>query len=222
MLDLLGRIFLVIYFLTFFAYGTYSMAVQIASIGQLKITPFVVAARLPTLLFVGLSAVLTIIRLPPVKDSIGWSSRAVAVAGTFIISLAVVLPRQQPPILLHLAAAFLGTLGIGLSIYCLAWLGRSFSIDAQARRLVTRGPYSIVRHPLYLCECIGLASVPLDNPTVGAVALYLCFVGLQFWRAKYEEKILSAAFEGYTQYMAVVPMLVPRSLSFRRRSRRRN
>jgi protein-S-isoprenylcysteine O-methyltransferase Ste14 len=210
MLDTLGKGLLIIVYSAFFIRSIYLLSQSVSASNDLKGAIFVAAAGLPTLVFVGMFAVLTMIRLPPVKDSAGWPSRFVAIAGTFVTGLAIVLPRQQAPILLYLAALFFGTLGFGLAVYCLAWLGRSLSIDAQARRLVTGGPYSIIRHPLYVCESIGLASIPLANPTLLAVALYILFLGLQLWRAKNEERILASAFPEYAKYSASVPMLLPR------------
>jgi protein-S-isoprenylcysteine O-methyltransferase Ste14 len=209
-LDTLGRVSLVIIYAAFFIRGVYLTSQSVAGANDLKAAIFIAAATVPSLAFMGMFAALTVIRLTPVKDSAGWSSRLVAIAGTFVTGLAIILPRQQPPIPLYVAALFLGTLGFGLAAYCLAWLGRSLSIDAQARRLVTRGPYSLVRHPLYVCECIGLASIPLGNPTFFTIALYVLFLGLQFWRAKNEERILASAFPEYAQYAATVPMLWPR------------
>jgi protein-S-isoprenylcysteine O-methyltransferase Ste14 len=214
MLDTLGKVSLVAVYSTFFIRGVYLLVQSVAGAKNLMAAILVAAAGLPSLAFLGMFATLTVVRLPPVKDSAGWSTRLVAIAGTFITGLAVILPREEPPVLLYLAAVFSGTLGFGLAAYCLAWLGRSLSIDAQARRLVTGGPYSLVRHPLYLCESIGLASIPLSNPTFPAIALYVLFLGLQFWRATNEERILASAFPEYAKYTDSVPMLLPR---FKRR-----
>jgi protein-S-isoprenylcysteine O-methyltransferase Ste14 len=210
MLDTLGKALLIIAYSALFIRGVYLFSQNVAASNDLKGAIFVAAAGLPTLVFVGMFIVLTTIRLPPVKDSAGWSSRLVAIAGTFVTLFAIILPYQRPPILFYFAAVFFGSLGFGLAVYCLTWLGRSLSIDAQARRLVTGGPYSIIRHPLYVCECIGLASIPLGNPTFFAIALYVLFLGLQFWRAKNEERILASAFPEYAEYAATVPMLLPR------------
>jgi protein-S-isoprenylcysteine O-methyltransferase Ste14 len=210
MLDKLGKVSLVVVYSAFFIRGVYLLVQSVAGANDLRTAILVASAGLPSLAFLGMFAALTIIRLPPVKDSVGWSTRLVAIAGTFVTGLAIILPREQPPILLYLAAVFSGTLGFGLAAYCLAWLGRSLSIDAQARRLVTGGPYAIVRHPLYLFEAIGLASIPLSNPKFFAIALYVMFLALQFWRAKNEERILSSAFPAYANYAASVPMLLPR------------
>jgi protein-S-isoprenylcysteine O-methyltransferase Ste14 len=58
-------------------------------------------------------------------------------------------PRHDLSIGLNLLSAGLIVVGHLLAVYALAWLGRSFSIMAEARRLVTDGPYAVVRHPLY-------------------------------------------------------------------------
>jgi protein-S-isoprenylcysteine O-methyltransferase Ste14 len=210
MLDTLGKVSLILVHSAFFIRGAYLLAQSVAGANDLRAAILIAAFGLPALAFLGLFTALTVVRLPPVKDSVGWSTRLVAIAGTFITGLAVILPREQPPMLFYFAAVFFGALGFGLAAYCLAWLGRSVSIDAQARRLVTGGPYATVRHPLYLCEAIGLASIPLGNPTFLAIGLYVLFLALQFWRAKNEERILSSAFPDYAKYAATVPMLLPR------------
>ena len=210
MLDTLGKVSLILVHSAFFIRGAYLLAQSVAGANDLRAAILIAASGLPALAFLGLFTALTVVRLPPVKDSVGWSTRLVAIAGTFITGLAVILPREQPPVSLYFAAVFLGSMGFGLAAYCLAWLGRSVSIDAQARRLVTGGPYATVRHPLYLCEAIGLASIPLSNPTFLAIGLYVLFLALQFRRAKNEERILSSAFPDYAKYAANVPMLLPR------------
>jgi protein-S-isoprenylcysteine O-methyltransferase Ste14 len=45
------------------------------------------------------------------------------------------------------------------ALYVVIELGRSFSVMPEARRLVTNGPYSVIRHPVYLGEAVALAGV---------------------------------------------------------------
>ena len=49
------------------------------------------------------------------------------------------------------------------SVYCLYYLGRSFSIMACARELVTHGPYGVIRHPLYVAEAITVLGIIIAN-----------------------------------------------------------
>jgi protein-S-isoprenylcysteine O-methyltransferase Ste14 len=51
--------------------------------------------------------------------------------------------------------------GNALAVLVLVQLGRSFSIMAEARRLVTSGVYRWVRHPLYLAEELAVIGIVL-------------------------------------------------------------
>jgi protein-S-isoprenylcysteine O-methyltransferase Ste14 len=83
-----------------------------------------------------------------------------------------------------------------------AWLGSSFSILVEARPLVARGPYRLVRHPIYLGQLIATAGVLLlrfSSVNAGAWAL---FVALQVARAVLEERKMLRATPGYAEYRA--------------------
>jgi protein-S-isoprenylcysteine O-methyltransferase Ste14 len=100
-------------------------------------------------------------------------------------------------------------LGTLLSIYCLYFLGKSFSIMATARSLVSTGPYGIVRHPLYLAEAITVAGIILAHWSPLAVLLGLSQLAFQVRRMFNEEAVLRSAFSEYEDYSAKVPMMIP-------------
>ena len=80
--------------------------------------------------------------------------------------------------------------GAAIAVTSLVVLGRSFGFAAADRGLVTRGPYAIVRHPLYFSYLLSgsgflLQSVSLRNALV-LIFGSLCNVG----RALAEERIL--------------------------------
>src|SRR5262245_5424733 len=54
-----------------------------------------------------------------------------------------------------IAGLIMVTVAAGLSFASLIALGRSFGIRPALRTLVMRGPYRIVRHPMYLSYIIG-------------------------------------------------------------------
>jgi protein-S-isoprenylcysteine O-methyltransferase Ste14 len=93
--------------------------------------------------------------------------------------------------------------GLALSLLARAQLGRSFSIRAQARRLVTTGLYSKFRHPIYLFRGIAFLGLFI---ALGKWIPTLCFIliyPLQILRARKEEKVLEEAFgEEYRRYKA--------------------
>ncbi len=99
--------------------------------------------------------------------------------------------------------------GTILSIMCLRRLGRSFSIMASARELVTRGPYGIVRHPLYCAELVTVIGVVIAHGSILALAAGGIWLGLQYQRARFEEVVLREAFPAYDDYARRVPMMIP-------------
>jgi protein-S-isoprenylcysteine O-methyltransferase Ste14 len=100
----------------------------------------------------------------------------------------------------------------------LAWsilsLGKNFSVLPEARALAQRGPYQIVRHPMYLGYCalwiawaagFGFAVLPWIWAALGIL--------LYFYRARVEERKLRAFVPGYAEYSEKVPGLIPFSKS---------
>ena len=81
-------------------------------------------------------------------------------------------------------------------------LGDAFTTRAEARRLVTRGLYARIPHPIYLfAEGAGVGLwLFLGLPWV-AVLLLLVATPIQLWRARREARVLEAAFgEAYRAY----------------------
>ena len=113
--------------------------------------------------------------------------------------------------LLQVLGLFMVLVGSVLSAYVISWLGKSFSIMAEARKLVTAGPYAIVRHPLYVTEELAIIGMLLLNLSTPVVALVVLHFLLQLRRMHHEEGILRKAFPEYDAYAAVTPMLVPGS-----------
>ena len=95
---------------------------------------------------------------------------------------------------------------VGISLWALAriQLGSSFSVGAQARRLVTAGLYSKFRNPIYLFGGIGYLGLLIALGNWIVLALFLVFNSCQIPRIRKEEKVLEAAFgESYRRYKAM-------------------
>lgn len=86
--------------------------------------------------------------------------------------------------------------GNAIDVWAYSVLFRSFSVVAEARALVTRGPYRFVRHPVYFGQIIAQAGLWLFFASAhgGWVAFYLVFVSIQLYRSRAEERVLEAAF----------------------------
>jgi protein-S-isoprenylcysteine O-methyltransferase Ste14 len=81
---------------------------------------------------------------------------------------------------------------------------------AEARRMVTNGPYALVRHPLYVCEEIALIGILIQVISPAALIIAITHGLLQFRRILNEEKLLRATFPEYEGYAARTPRLIPR------------
>jgi protein-S-isoprenylcysteine O-methyltransferase Ste14 len=161
--------------------------------------------------FVALIGWLTITRLQPTRRAEGWQPRISAVLGTNLIFIGIIFltPRDDLPISVHLISALLILVGNVCAVYTVAHLGRSFSIMAEARRLVTNGPYRVIRHPLYLAEQLSVigTSILYASPTM--LALLLVQFGFQVRRMLNEEAVLAASFPEYAAYRQQTSRLIP-------------
>ena len=156
----------------------------------------------------GVVTVATIRRPPPRSESdsaLGYTAAAVAVGGLVFLSGG----RGE--------TSALAIAGLGLAAVAAAWtvvavvsLGRCFGLLPEARGLVTRGPYGIVRHPVYLGEMATVAGLTIAAPTVRNVAVLGMFVSAQMVRMRLEEGALRDAYPEYASYQKATPRLLPR------------
>jgi protein-S-isoprenylcysteine O-methyltransferase Ste14 len=141
----------------------------------------------------------------------------IAFTGTFSAIVAPFLPAGGHREGLVLAGDLLAAFGLAYSVWGLAYLRRSFSIIPEARRLVTGGPYSLSRHPVYLGEIV--AAIGINLPAAGwpgALAI-VYFIGCELLRIRWEEGVLARAFPNdYPAYARRVARYVPNP--FRARS----
>jgi protein-S-isoprenylcysteine O-methyltransferase Ste14 len=156
-----------------------------------------------------LLAFLYIIRLPKRAGDARPLVILYSFFGSFAILLAAWLPGVSPRAWLTLPAALISLAGVAYTIWSLAYLRRSFSIMPEARRLVTGGPYSISRHPLYLGEAVAAIGILLPTIGVAGVALLVLFLGAQYLRLSTEERVLETEFPEYGDYRARVPRYLP-------------
>lgn len=168
------------------------------------------AANLAGLAFVMLVVGMTIVRFKPLRNAEGFEPRITALVGTALSLGLVALPQADVGVGLHITALVLILVGWILSVYVLLWLGRAFSIMAQARRLVSTGPYAIVRHPLYLCEEFAVIGIVLTHLSIEAILIAVVQWLFQLRRMTNEEKVLRAAFPEYKIYAKHTPKVIPR------------
>jgi protein-S-isoprenylcysteine O-methyltransferase Ste14 len=170
---------------------------------------FSTVSQINTLAFLLVLVVMFTVRRIPQRAASGFYPRFAAVAGTFMSVGFLLLPRQELSYALYVASLLLVIAGTAFAICAVLVLGRSISILPEARRLVTSGPYALVRHPLYLGEIVALAGVALPYMSAWALLLLGLVCAFQLQRMKYEELVLSQSFPEYGDYMARTARLVP-------------
>jgi protein-S-isoprenylcysteine O-methyltransferase Ste14 len=188
------------------------IAHQISSLDHATADTRVIAAlasNVSTQVFFLALTLLMILRRPPKGKAFGFYPRFAAVAGTFLSLAIVLLPARELSSSLYVASTVLIVGGIAFALYSLLVLGRSLSMLPEARQLVTKGPYSVIRHPLYLGEAIALVGVTLEYLSPWALGLLALQCIFQLERMKNEEIVLARAFPGYSDYAARTARLLP-------------
>ena len=81
----------------------------------------------------------------------------------------------------------------------------------EGQKVVTTGPYALVRHPMYAGVILMYLSTPIALGSFWALAFFVPVVALIVVRALDEERVLMRDLEGYTEYAQKVRYrLVPK------------
>jgi protein-S-isoprenylcysteine O-methyltransferase Ste14 len=167
------------------------------------------AMRISTIGFLLLLAASVALRARPTGKARGLEPRISAFVGAFLVYAIPFFPRRELSVGAELVATVLVLVGTAAGIVTLMRLDRSFSMMAEARRLVTSGPYRFVRHPLYLAE--ELAIIGLSMQFFSAAAAFVLFVQIAFQlrRMHNEEAVLEETFPEYAAYRRRTARLLP-------------
>jgi protein-S-isoprenylcysteine O-methyltransferase Ste14 len=95
------------------------------------------------------------------------------------------------------------TLAACLSLVSLLSIGRRFGVRPALRGLATKGPYRLVRHPIYLSYVIADIGYNLQEWNLGTVLLVMAGWTSLLYRIYAEERILSHD-AGWSTYIAKV------------------
>ena len=131
-----------------------------------------------------------------------YVDRSVAAAVMTTLSLVgppLVRATDAAPLTADAATAMLAAVGLGLVVVGKIALGRSFGLVPANRGVVVRGPYTLVRHPIYTGYLITHIGFLMAHPTPWNAGVFLIADIALVLRALMEERVLSADV-AYQQY----------------------
>jgi protein-S-isoprenylcysteine O-methyltransferase Ste14 len=128
---------------------------------------------------------ITLLVFPALDHRFGWSpvSARVSLLGDLLIVLGFVL--------------FFFALRVNS-------YGASTIQVVEGQRVISTGPYAIVRHPMYAGVLPLLVGIPLSLGSWWGLLLIIPFIGILVWRLLEEERFLHKNLPGYTAYTSRV------------------
>jgi protein-S-isoprenylcysteine O-methyltransferase Ste14 len=144
-----------------------------------------------------LVVVLTVLRRPAVQIN-----RSVAAAVVTVVSVGgppMLRTASVPALAPDVVTAVLSAVGLAIVVAGKASLGRSFGLVPANRGVVVRGPYTLVRHPIYAGYLVTHVAFFAQHPTPWNAAVLLIGDVTLVVRALMEERVLSAdeTYQGY-------------------------
>ena len=188
--------------LLFISAGTFAYWQAWLFIGVLFVPMFlfglVLMKRNPDLLRKRLSA----------KEKEGEQKRVVAISGVMFVAMFIIAGFNRrfdwwmlpDGIVLSAAAAFL----LGYVMYAEVmrenvWLSRIIEVH-ENQKVVDKGLYGVVRHPMYTSTLILFLSMPLILSSLWSFVIMLLYIPIIVKRIINEESVLSEELKGYDEY----------------------
>lgn len=150
---------------------------------------------------ISLEMLLFAVRRPPAAFTL--SIRAWAITFFSVFSVMMLRPEEPGGVGAEWRQVGIALMQVGLTlhIFALASLGRSFGPVPGKRGVSRRGPYRVVRHPLYLSIAITLSGYVICNVSTYNAIAFTVGIGLHLLRIREEERIL-ALDATYREYSA--------------------
>ena len=123
-----------------------------------------------------------------------WATALGGSFGPFLLRAGGLQPAFTAGVVLQIA-------GLAVWTWSFFSLGRSFGLVAADRGIVTRGPYGLIRHPMYASYLVTQLGYLLQSASVWNVSVLILTWTCQVARALAEERLLAAApaYAGYRE-----------------------
>ena len=95
-------------------------------------------------------------------------------------------------------------------VYCENTFASAIIEIAEDQKVISTGPYAIVRHPMYAGGLLLLLGMPFALGSYWGLLVLVAMMPFLLWRLYDEEKVLSKHLSGYVEYKRKVPSrLIP-------------
>ena len=132
------------------------------------------------------------------RSEVWFITLAPLIGITLVLVLGARLAPWTVPRIVGLVLTIVGIVPLTIARFN---LGDSFSIAPEARKLVTHGIYSRIRHPVYVFSPIIIAGIALYLGIAWLLIALVVVIPLQIARARREGQVLEARFgEEYRAY----------------------
>jgi protein-S-isoprenylcysteine O-methyltransferase Ste14 len=137
----------------------------------------------------------------------GW------VAAGRLVHLSTRLQLWHTTIALGVVTDCIVVAGAAFTVWARITLGRNWSSEVtfkQDHELIDSGPYALARHPIYTGLIVVALGTAINYGRAFGFALLLALCGGLWWKARQEERIMSAHFPAaYAEYKARVHAIIP-------------
>jgi protein-S-isoprenylcysteine O-methyltransferase Ste14 len=117
------------------------------------------------------------------------------------------------PLAYHLALAILEIAGIALGIWAMVVMGRGniniTPLVKREARMVTNGPYALIRHPMYAALLLTVWPLIIDQYSPIRLSAGVILTVDLLVKMLYEEHLLRRHFAGYNAYVRTTKRLIP-------------
>ena len=150
----------------------------------------------------------------PICDEICPYQRAVLwllVAAQFL--LVAILILLQPSARAHFSSLVFHVSGIALGLWAVFSMGRgNLNVSPAVREnatLVQRGPYRMIRHPMYTALLLFMLSYVIAEVTTLSLQVWCGLLLVLIVKSLYEESLLTQRFPSYVEYKQRTWRFVP-------------
>ena len=129
------------------------------------------------------------------------------VGDSFILKFSIMATRYVP---VSVRIVFFVAGMIMAGILAQRGLGIVFGEERDRPRVIRKGVFSLVRHPIYLGSILFYFSCLLLTLSIVSMFVWVIIIAFYIYISRHEEKLLLARFGSeYANYMREVPMLLP-------------